>query len=214
MQIYLLLTENCNLSCRMCIRGHQSGSAIDFFDLSNMNWVNTLDCHDIILTGGEPTLHKDLKKILELLLAKAKTVTITTNGIINEYITDDLLKPNLYFQISIDGDQEMHNKIRGRGAFEQSFLTIKKLDKMRANYSVASVVNKHNTESMFKLEKILRTLCNMRYWRISYEMPFGDATSQDFMKAEEWNSFVDAIIRDTQLKLKIQKIFPFEIYER
>ncbi|MEE1282956.1 MAG: radical SAM protein [Acutalibacteraceae bacterium] len=214
MQIYLLLTDNCNLNCKMCIRGRQSGTNIDVTDLKKMSGINDLTNHDIVVTGGEPTLHKDFKEIVALLLEKTRTVTITTNGTINEYLTDDFLHDNLFFQVSIDGDIERHNSIRGQGNYEKSLITIKKLDEMGAKYSVASVVSYKNKESMFILEKELRKLKNIRYWRISYEMPFGDAESDDFMSAEEWNVFVDKIIGEARLKLKIQKIFPFEVYER
>lgn len=214
MQIYLLLTDNCNLNCKMCIRGRRSGTNIDVTDLKNMSWIDDLTDHDIIVTGGEPTLHKDFKEIVDLLLTKAKTVTVTTNGTINEYLTDDFLRENLFFQVSVDGDVEKHNSIRGQGNYEKSLFTIKKLDEMGAKYSVASVVSNKNKESMFVLEKELRKLTHIRYWRISYEMPFGDAETDDFMSAEEWNTFVDDIIREAQLKLKVQKIFPFEVYER
>lgn len=214
MQIYILLTDKCNLKCSMCIRGRQKGANLDFDVLKNSTWIDELIHHDIVLTGGEPTLNPRFVEILDFLCNKAKTVTITTNGTINSYLNSIILKDNLYFQISIDGDQNMHDSIRGNGMFEKSLQTVKMLDKLNAQYSVASVVNKNNREAMMYLEPILRELHNIRYWRISYEMPFGSAGTENMLSAEEWNAFVDKIIDNANLRLKIKKIFPFDIYEK
>ena len=76
------------------------------------------------------------------------------------------------------------------------------------------VVNKNNIEAILKLEDELRLLKNIRYWRISYEMPFGSANFKNMLSAEDWNDFVDLIIKKSRLKLKIKKIFAFDIYDK
>lgn len=214
MQIYLLLTERCNLKCSMCIRGRQDGKNLDFYRLKNFSWIHELKEHDIVITGGEPMLHPQFWEIVDFLCVHSKTVTVTTNGTINQNISSDILKDNLFFQVSIDGDKEKHNSIRGQGMYELSMNTINLLDSIGAQYSVASVVNKNNVTYMKNLEKNLRQLKNMRYWRISYEMPFGSAGFKDMLSVSDWNAFVDEIISITQFKVKIKKIFPFELYNK
>lgn len=214
MQIYLLLTDKCNLKCSMCIRGRQEGNNINFDKLKNFHWISELKQHDIVVTGGEPTMHPQFLEIIDFLCNCSKSVTITTNGTNNKFISSKVLKDNLYFQVSIDGDKEKHNCIRGKGMYECSIDTINKLDTIGAQYSIASVVNRNNMESMEKLEKNLRKLKNMRYWRISYEMPFGNAGFSDMLSSSEWNAFVDKMLSITQFRLKIKKIFPFELYEK
>lgn len=214
MQIYILLTDRCNLKCKMCIRGRQNGTDLDFDTLRNSCWIDELKKHDVVLTGGEPTLNPRFLEILEFFCENAKTVTVTTNGTISNYINSTILKDNLYFQISIDGDQNMHDFIRGIGMYERSLKMVNRLDELEAQYSVASVVNKNNRESIIQLEKELRVLKYIRYWRISYEMPFGDAGVENMLSAEEWNAFVDKIIDKAKLRLKIKKIFPFDVYKK
>lgn len=214
MQIYILLTDRCNLKCSMCIRGRQKGTNLDFDYIKNISWIDELKQHDVVLTGGEPTLNPRFMEILDFFCEKSKTVTITTNGTINNYITPTLLRENLYLQISIDGDREMHNSIRGVGMYERSMQAVSLLDDIGVQYSVASVVNKNNRDAIIRLEPELRRLKNLRYWRISYEMPFGSAGVENMLSSDEWNQFVDNIIEKAQLKLKIKKIFPFEIYDK
>lgn len=214
MQIYVLLTDKCNLKCSMCIRGRQEGIDLDFDTLRDSCWIDELKQHDVVLTGGEPTLNKRFLEILEFFCEKANTVTVTTNGTISDYIKPEILKDNLYFQISIDGDRNMHDFIRGMGMYDRSLKMIKRLDDLAAQYSVASVVNKNNREAIIRLEKELRILKHIRYWRISYEMPFGSAGLENMLSAEEWNTFVDDVIDKAKLRLKIKKIFPFNVYKK
>lgn len=214
MQIYLLVTDNCNLQCKMCIRGKQVGTEIDYEELKTAEWLYGLKDHDIVITGGEPTLHNQFDKIIKLMTSHAKTVTITTNGTINSYIKSELLRDNLFFQISIDGEQSMHDEIRGEGSFENSMKTVELLDSIGSKYCVASVVNKNNISSVKLLEKRLRKLRKLNYWRISFEMPFGSAGFNDMLSAEEWNDFVDDILDLAQLRVVIKKIFPFKLYDR
>lgn len=214
MQIYLLLTDNCNLHCKMCIRGRQVGTEIDIDKLKSNNIMNHLSEHDVVVTGGEPTLHSEFVDVVELLCEKAKSVTITTNGTKNDYISKLGHKDNLFYQVSIDGDSETHNMIRGIGNYEKTFSTLNVLEKLKIPFSVASVVSRKNISSMFELEKALEEFECMRYWRLSYEMPFGSAGFEDMMSADEWNEFVDQIIECAKLRIKIQKIFPFELYNK
>lgn len=214
MQIYILLTENCNLSCAMCIRGKQHGVNIDIDKLKNIIQKNDFRQHDLVITGGEPSIHKNYSEIVSMMCKNAKTVTVTSNGTLS--LCFDKLKKydNLKFQISLDGDMIVHDQIRGRGAFEKTWKTIEMMEILGVKYSIASVVSHKNEREIFDLIPKLKTLSKMLYWRVSYEMPFGSAKCENFMSAEEWNSFVDELLKKVDFRLKIQKIFPFELYEK
>lgn len=214
MQIYLLLTENCNLNCSMCIRGKQNGLNLDFNVIKSFDWLKEMSMHDIVLTGGEPTLHPDFEQIVKFFCNYAKTVTVTSNGTTDYYLKSFFLKDNLSFQISLDGAKSVHDGIRGKGSFSKTFSTLRKLNDIGANYSVASVVSNKNIDMMLELEDTLQTLKNMKYWRLSYEMPFGSKNFNDMVSASRWNKFVDYMIDNVKLKMKIKKIFPFDLYDR
>ena len=214
LQIYILLTENCNLNCAMCIRGKQQGIQMDIAKLQELIDKNDFSSHDIVLTGGEPTLHRHFVDIVRLMCCKAKTVTVTSNGTNDLHIQDLLHLPNLYYQISLDGDAEAHNRIRGNDAYERTWNNLIQLDHAEARYSVASVVSNKNKIEIFNLISELGQLSHMRYWRISYEMPFGSAGFEKMMSADEWNTFVSELLHRADFKVKVQKIFPFDLYDQ
>lgn len=213
MQIYLLLTENCNLNCSMCIRGRQQGINIDFETIKKLAQEGTFKRHDLVVTGGEPTLHPQFAEIVRYLCDHAKTVMVTSNGTLHDYLEPLFLRDNLYFQISLDGAQSAHDKIRGEGAYVRTFAALELLDRLGARYSVATVASRKNKDSLPELEKALHRLPSLRYWRVSYEMPFGDADMSAMMTSGEWNDFVEDLLGRVSIRMKIKKIFPFELYD-
>ena len=82
--IRLKITGKCNRSCSFC---HQEGDMKWIEDVvvneEFFNCIKTLssvlDVSRIMITGGEPTLHPQLKEIISNV--KAKEVSLTTNGI-------------------------------------------------------------------------------------------------------------------------------------
>lgn len=94
---------------------------------------------------------------------------------------------------------------------------VKKLKLFNAGgwqYSVASVVSHKNVHAMKSLAEFLESFKNMRYWRLSYEMPFGSAGFDEIITAEDWNNFVDEILNFAKVRMKIKKIFPFDLYDK
>lgn len=214
MQIYILLTEDCNLNCAMCIRGNQNGVNINLDVLKNIIKENDFTQHDIVITGGEPSIHKHYSEIVNMMCKNSKTVTVTSNGTLSLCFDELKENDNLKFQISLDGDLIKHNQIRGNGSFERTWQTIEMMENLGIKYSIASVVSHRNSSEIFDLIPKLKTLSKMLYWRVSYEMPFGSAKCSEYMSAKEWNSFVDDLLKKVDFRLKVQKIFNFDLYDK
>lgn len=83
----LSLTEACNFSCSYCLpNGYQADGRPRFLDVDEIGRLvrafATLGMHKIRLTGGEPSLRRDLEQVIERVAGTPgiRKVAITTNG--------------------------------------------------------------------------------------------------------------------------------------
>ncbi|TAN40227.1 MAG: radical SAM protein [Nitrospirae bacterium] len=140
--VQLHLTERCNLSCSHCYQDR--GSSSDEMSLAEIRsvigevsdmleaWTGTYDLDftsSFNVTGGEPFLRQDIFKVLEELQTKGFDAYLLTNGtLINPDMAASLAGLGLKgVQISIEGPQEVHDAIRGRGSFAASLKGIRNL---------------------------------------------------------------------------------------
>jgi MoaA/NifB/PqqE/SkfB family radical SAM enzyme len=83
----------------------------------------------INITGGEPTLRKDLLDICRVLRPKARTLEISTNGLHGD-VLESVVKvyPDVKIRISVEGFEATNNAIRGeKGGFQKKMATMEKL---------------------------------------------------------------------------------------
>jgi radical SAM protein with 4Fe4S-binding SPASM domain len=130
--LLLVLTYRCNSRCVMCgiWEGDQSGKGeltpeeYERILPDTLRWIN--------LTGGEVFLRKDLPEIVAAVrrAAPRAKITISTNGL-QPRQTRKLLPaileadPDIGFAISIDGEEEVHDKVRGiPGGYRKAYETV------------------------------------------------------------------------------------------
>jgi len=129
---YVYLTEGCNLACQHCwlsptFQPHGgTGGHLDYdlFALAIEQGL-PLGLNRVKLTGGEPLLHPDFIRMVDLLKEKGLGLNIETNGTLltpslARYLKD---KSSLHLiSVSLDGAvPETHDAFRGvEGSFEQA----------------------------------------------------------------------------------------------
>jgi uncharacterized protein len=138
--LYLHITNNCNLSCSHCYS--YNGNEVIKTSLSPdiiLNMVeeaSDLKLRKVIFTGGEPLLCLDFELILrklQLLKSKRKLPKLVLRTNLSSHPDNSLLeKINLVFDqiiVSIDGSEEIHDKQRGKGAFQKTLNNLSLIDK-------------------------------------------------------------------------------------
>jgi MoaA/NifB/PqqE/SkfB family radical SAM enzyme len=69
----------------------------------------------VIVSGGEPTLRKDLVQILDQLRPDHEIVAMSSNAtMIGPKLAAELSSRLSYIDVTLDGTREVHNKIRGQ----------------------------------------------------------------------------------------------------
>ena len=122
----LELTNNCNLECVQCFR-KKMNKELGFMDVEVFRkLVDEISTYPIaflrIIGRGEPSLHPELKQIMEYLKEKHIKVEFCTNGVLFEnYSITEILNWNIdLLDISVDGiDKESYNKIRKNGDYDR-----------------------------------------------------------------------------------------------
>lgn len=124
---------------------------------SNRAFLKSLKVVDI--TGGEPFLRSDLAEIVEYFSIEfpKASILITTNAYstnlieaLGRKILDTCPKDRLEFSVSIDGPQEVHDKMRGRvGSYKNAIESIKVLKSLGAKkITLSTTIVKENRDSL------------------------------------------------------------------
>ena len=137
-QLYMYLTEGCNLACRHCWLAPKfdpSGTEYGMLPLeaaeTAIREAKPLGLQGVKLTGGEPLLHPEFVRLLEIVRTEQVGLTIETNGLLcTDAIATEIAKaPRRFVSISIDGaDASTHEWVRGvPGSFEQAREAVRRL---------------------------------------------------------------------------------------
>jgi MoaA/NifB/PqqE/SkfB family radical SAM enzyme len=148
--IYAFLTENCNLSCTHCYGDFSSTEEITINEWKKIfSSLIKSEIFYFILSGGEPTVHRDFPKILEYLVSKGQYFTIITNGIWSAEIEKNIIKNEeniIHLKISLDGfNFETYNYLRNIKSeliFDQLINRIKRLEDL--GFKIVLGINIHS----------------------------------------------------------------------
>jgi len=106
---------------------------------------------NVNVTGGEPTLRKDLIEICDVLHPKSKTLEISTNGLKPDLLIPIVKKyPNIKIRFSLEGKEDTNNLIRGENdGFNKKVEGMKKLiDAGGKDLGFAFVVQDENVHEL------------------------------------------------------------------
>lgn len=129
---FIEITSKCNLRCVHCY--NNSGICDNDMDFNFIiDLLDDFERNDVValtLSGGEPLLYSNISKLLCYIKDNTSMrISLNTNGILlNDQRYIDLLLKNEVrtIQISLDGNREMHDFIRGKGTYIQAIKAIKK----------------------------------------------------------------------------------------
>ena len=108
----IIFTSGCNLKCPWCYNTELNKN-IKKSDISFVKFLS-IARKNIVITGGEPTIQKDLIKVLRLLKKLGFNVKLDTNGtnpeIVKQIIDEKLVK---FISMDIKGTKDKYYEITG-----------------------------------------------------------------------------------------------------
>ncbi|MEK6673412.1 MAG: radical SAM protein [Nitrospirota bacterium] len=161
----LQITRACNLRCRHCYIGPP-----DTLELSLEKIRKTLDEFlemqglRLLITGGEPLLHREFGKFNGLLHGYAFRKILFTNGLL---LTRGILKAlNVdEIQVSIDGLEQGHEALRGKGTFRKTMDAIRMALDSGFAVSISTMVHSANLYEFGGMERLFREM-GIREWTV------------------------------------------------
>ncbi|MDA0239630.1 MAG: adenosyl-hopene transferase HpnH [Proteobacteria bacterium] len=119
----------CNLACPGCGKIDYEPHILDR-RLSLQDCIDAVeDCGAPIVSipGGEPLLHREMREIVEALVARKKFVYLCTNALLLEKRIDQYRpSPYLTFSVHLDGLEEEHDRaVNQEGVFKRAVKAIK-----------------------------------------------------------------------------------------
>ncbi len=191
-QVYLPVTNRCNLSCRYCWF-HSPGNPLRLHPRQDMPLADfkrivrecvALEVDTLFLSAeGEPTLHPEFFSMMSFLKKQPLEVTIFSNGTFSSARRKDVLKAD---RIGINlgaPEREGYKLLQGEDLFDHvikniNFL-VKARDKNKKSFKIGVdyVVNKDNIHQIKETEKFLSCLGV-------------DSFTPTLMKEHDWNGGV------------------------
>jgi radical SAM protein with 4Fe4S-binding SPASM domain len=169
----LQITRRCNLRCRHCYIGPPEDSELASDEVANaLEEFETMQGLRVIITGGEPLLHRNFPAINALLPKYAVRKILVTNGtLITERILAGLNVDEI--QVSIDGFTAAHEALRGIGTFKRAMGSIELAISAGFDVSVSTMVHSENLEDFKGLEETFRS-AGVKDWTVDIPCPEGN----------------------------------------
>jgi Fe-coproporphyrin III synthase len=179
----------CNCRCVMCDiwKANSDKREMSADDLErHAAAIRALHVQRVMLTGGEPLLHRNLWALCARLQALGIRITLVTTGLLIDRHAADIAASVDTVVVSLDGDRDVHDAIRRvRGGFDRIAAGIAALKRQRPvpRLIARSVVQRGNCAS---LHQTIAAAHGLEFDEISFLA--ADLASSAFNRVEPWDA--------------------------
>lgn len=209
-------TRRCNLDCRHCGAKRETYSR----ELTTEEMKKIIDeivaygVHYFGATGGEPLLRSDLFEIFGYAKQKGLSTTLASNGFfVSDNNVEKIVEIIDSVQISLDGNEDIHNQIRGNNlAFGRATKAMKLLKQNGIRQlTVSTVITSFNIYIFEDLAKIVEEI-KPSIWKIILVMSIGKAEENQSLILDK-KQFTELMDKIFKLKKKWKKKIKIDLGE-
>ncbi len=160
MECAIITTYRCNARCQMCNAWQNPSKPSEEFDPEILSKIPG-GMERLNITGGEPMLRKDIRRIVEILDTKSKRLEISTNG----YYSDRIINiardfRDITIRVSVEGLPALNDRLRGiEDGFDNALRTILRLKKMGVkDIGFAMTISGDNCRDLLDLYTLVSAL--------------------------------------------------------
>jgi radical SAM protein with 4Fe4S-binding SPASM domain len=161
----LQMTDECNFRCKHCFLGKKTPSELSVNQISALlQEFEEMQGLRVLITGGEPLLHRKFKEINEILPDFFIRKILFTNG---SLLSKNVLKRLSVneIQISIDGLEHAHDALRGKGTYRLALNAVKRAIDSGFEVSISTMVHAHNLEDFDEMDRFFKGL-GIKDWTV------------------------------------------------
>jgi len=185
--VVLELTYRCNLKCPHCYElfrpsdKNVTSKKLELTPAEIQSIVERLPRFTLItVNGGEIFVRSDLREILAIILAKHRCHLYTNGTCITPEIASDLVDMGVTSMgISVDGPEDVHDSIRGRGSFGRTIESIRLLTELKIR-----------RRKKFPLLNLKTTITDKNVGNVSEMVPFAEQLGLDYCTFQVLNNSI------------------------
>ncbi len=208
MECAVITTFRCNAKCGMCDIWKYPTTPKEEFNPAILEKLPE-GMQRLNITGGEPTLRKELPEIVRILNKKTNRLEISTNG----YFTDRLVGiaeefPDITIRVSVEGLPELNDKLRGlKNGFDHALRSILRLKKMgMCDIGFAMTLSGENCHDLLDIYTLVSNLdvefANAVVHNSFYFHKTDNKIHNPAEVEEKMIQFMEALLRSPRRKLK------------
>ena len=152
--VYYELLNGCNLSCRHCFAcsSEQGGQRLSTKQsISLIEHLHDIGVINLRVTGGEPTCHPDWVEILQRAKTLGLVLSLQTNGVYEDI--DKTVRDIHYLEldqisVSLDGAEEAHDWLRGKGSYEKFMAAVKAMNAAGIALRFNTILHRRNFDEL------------------------------------------------------------------
>jgi len=186
--VILMPHSRCNCRCVMCDiwKGNNNIKQLEENDiLKLLESLNKLNTKMVVMSGGEALMHPNFFRLCEIIKSRNIRITLLSTGLLLKKFTTNIIKLTDEVIVSLDGSEEIHNKIRNiPNAFNKLKEGVRELKKENPKFRVTarSVIQKENFRDF---PNIVDAAKDIGLDQISFLT--ADVTTDAFNRPELWN---------------------------
>ena len=208
MECAVITTYRCNARCQMCNAWRNPSKASEEFDPEILNKIPG-GMQRLNITGGEPMLRKDIRRIVEILDTKSERLEISTNGYFHNRIIDIAREfSDITIRVSIEGLPELNDRLRGlENGFDKALRTILRLKRMGVkDIGFAMTISGDNSRDLLDLYTLVASL-GVEFANAVVHNSFyffkEDNSIENIKEVEEtMRRFIEALLSSPRAKMK------------
>lgn len=210
----VIVTDKCNLSCRHCSVNNITAVIYPYEQIQDeMRRLYGMGVRILFFCGGETFLWQDRGKTLRDLVIEAKKMGfLIVNTVTNGTYPIDLPEADLIL-LSLDGDRERHNAIRG-DTYDSIMENIK--NATADNICFYMAINQINKDTVRDVCLAARDTKNVRAVSFNFHTPYPDTRKLALTRQEktECCKAISRMIEEGAPVFNLKSAFPYLIDNR